>query len=52
MVARSPVMKAGSILGTTLFDRVSPQMTIYKDEIFGPVLLVLRVEPWMPRSSR
>jgi malonate-semialdehyde dehydrogenase (acetylating) / methylmalonate-semialdehyde dehydrogenase len=34
----------GFFLGTTLFDEVSPQMTIYKDEIFGPVLLVLRVE--------
>ena len=34
----------GFYLGTTLFDRVSPQMTIYKDEIFGPVLLVVRVD--------
>ena len=34
----------GFFLGTTLFDGVSPQMTIYKDEIFGPVLLVLRVD--------
>jgi malonate-semialdehyde dehydrogenase (acetylating)/methylmalonate-semialdehyde dehydrogenase len=34
----------GFFLGTTLFDEVSPQMTIYKDEIFGPVLLVLRVD--------
>jgi malonate-semialdehyde dehydrogenase (acetylating)/methylmalonate-semialdehyde dehydrogenase len=33
----------GFYLGTTLFDRVSPTMTIYKDEIFGPVLVVLRV---------
>jgi malonate-semialdehyde dehydrogenase (acetylating)/methylmalonate-semialdehyde dehydrogenase len=34
----------GFFLGTTLFDEVTPQMTIYKDEIFGPVLVVLRVE--------
>ncbi len=34
----------GFYLGTTLFDNVSPEMTIYKDEIFGPVLVVLRVE--------
>ena len=34
----------GFYLGTTLFDKVTPQMTIYKDEIFGPVLAVLRVE--------
>ena len=34
----------GFFLGTTLFDAVTPQMTIYKDEIFGPVLVVLRVE--------
>ena len=34
----------GFYLGTTLFDAVSPKMTIYKDEIFGPVLIVLRVD--------
>ena len=34
----------GFYLGTTLFDNVTPEMTIYKDEIFGPVLLVLRVD--------
>jgi malonate-semialdehyde dehydrogenase (acetylating)/methylmalonate-semialdehyde dehydrogenase len=33
----------GFFLGTSLFDQVTPQMTIYKDEIFGPVLIVLRV---------
>jgi malonate-semialdehyde dehydrogenase (acetylating) / methylmalonate-semialdehyde dehydrogenase len=36
--------EGGFFLGTTLFDQVSPQMTIYKDEIFGPVLVVLRVD--------
>lgn len=34
----------GFYIGTTLFDQVTPQMTVYKDEIFGPVLVVLRVE--------
>jgi malonate-semialdehyde dehydrogenase (acetylating)/methylmalonate-semialdehyde dehydrogenase len=36
--------EAGFFLGTTLFDRVTPEMSIYRDEIFGPVLVVLRVE--------
>ena len=34
----------GFFLGTTLFDDVKPGMSIYKDEIFGPVLIVLRVQ--------
>ena len=29
-------------MGGTLFDRVTPDMTIYKEEIFGPVLSVVR----------
>jgi malonate-semialdehyde dehydrogenase (acetylating)/methylmalonate-semialdehyde dehydrogenase len=33
----------GFWLGPTLFDHVSPDMSIYTDEIFGPVLSVLRV---------
>jgi malonate-semialdehyde dehydrogenase (acetylating)/methylmalonate-semialdehyde dehydrogenase len=33
----------GFYLGPTLFDHVTPQMAIYRDEIFGPVLIVLRV---------
>ncbi|GGM46730.1 methylmalonate-semialdehyde dehydrogenase (acylating) [Longimycelium tulufanense] len=33
----------GFWLGPTLFDRVAPDMTIYRDEIFGPVLTVVRV---------
>jgi malonate-semialdehyde dehydrogenase (acetylating)/methylmalonate-semialdehyde dehydrogenase len=33
---------AGFWLGPTLFDNVEPDMTIYRDEIFGPVLSVLR----------
>ncbi len=33
----------GFWLGPTLFDRVAPDMSIYTDEIFGPVLSVVRV---------
>ncbi|MEU3166966.1 CoA-acylating methylmalonate-semialdehyde dehydrogenase [Streptosporangium sp. NPDC006930] len=33
----------GFWLGPTLFDRVTPEMSLYTDEIFGPVLSVLRV---------
>jgi malonate-semialdehyde dehydrogenase (acetylating) / methylmalonate-semialdehyde dehydrogenase len=32
----------GYFIGGSLFDRVSPDMTIYKEEIFGPVLAVTR----------
>ncbi|MFX6834731.1 aldehyde dehydrogenase family protein, partial [Acinetobacter baumannii] len=32
----------GYFLGGTLFDRVTKDMAIYKQEIFGPVLSVLR----------
>jgi malonate-semialdehyde dehydrogenase (acetylating)/methylmalonate-semialdehyde dehydrogenase len=33
----------GFYVGPTLFDNVSTHMTIYREEIFGPVLIVLRV---------
>jgi malonate-semialdehyde dehydrogenase (acetylating) / methylmalonate-semialdehyde dehydrogenase len=33
---------SGYWLGPTLFDRVTPEMSIYTDEIFGPVLSVVR----------
>jgi malonate-semialdehyde dehydrogenase (acetylating) / methylmalonate-semialdehyde dehydrogenase len=36
--------EAGFFLGPTLFDDVTPEMTIYRDEIFGPVLVVVRVK--------
>ncbi|GJD42568.1 Putative 3-oxopropanoate dehydrogenase [Methylobacterium cerastii] len=32
----------GYFIGGSLFDRVTPDMTIYKEEIFGPVLAVTR----------
>lgn len=34
----------GFFLGGCLFDRVSPEMRIYKEEIFGPVLCIVRVQ--------
>jgi malonate-semialdehyde dehydrogenase (acetylating) / methylmalonate-semialdehyde dehydrogenase len=36
----------GFFLGPCLFDRVSPAMTIYKEEIFGPVLSVVRASTY------
>ena len=36
----------GYWLGPTLFDHVTPDMSIYTDEIFGPVLSVIRVESY------
>jgi len=38
-----PGFEQGFFLGPTLFDRVTPEMHIYKNEIFGPVLGVVRV---------
>ena len=34
----------GFFIGGTLFDHVTPEMTIYQEEIFGPVLAVVRVD--------
>ena len=36
----------GFWLGPTLFDNVTPEMSIYKEEIFGPVLSVIRVDTY------
>jgi len=40
---RVPGHEAGFFTGGTLFDHVTPQMRIYKEEIFGPVLSCVRV---------
>jgi malonate-semialdehyde dehydrogenase (acetylating)/methylmalonate-semialdehyde dehydrogenase len=37
---------AGFWLGPTLIDHVTPEMSVYTDEIFGPVLSVIRVETY------
>ena len=36
----------GFWLGPTLLDNVTPEMSVYTDEIFGPVLAVVRVETY------
>jgi malonate-semialdehyde dehydrogenase (acetylating)/methylmalonate-semialdehyde dehydrogenase len=36
----------GFFLGGCLFDRVKPEMRIYKEEIFGPVLSVVRAKDY------
>jgi malonate-semialdehyde dehydrogenase (acetylating)/methylmalonate-semialdehyde dehydrogenase len=36
----------GFFLGVSLLDNVTPEMDAYKDEIFGPVLIVTRVETY------
>jgi malonate-semialdehyde dehydrogenase (acetylating)/methylmalonate-semialdehyde dehydrogenase len=36
----------GFFMGPTLFDNVTPDMSIYRDEIFGPVLSVVRSESY------
>jgi len=36
--------ESGFFLGTSLFDQVTPKMKIYQEEIFGPVLVVVRAK--------
>ena len=36
--------ESGFFVGATLFDRVTSDMSIYQDEIFGPVLCIVRVD--------
>ncbi|MGA7782231.1 MAG: CoA-acylating methylmalonate-semialdehyde dehydrogenase [Paraburkholderia sp.] len=38
-----PGLEDGFFLGGSLFDDVTPEMSIYREEIFGPVLSVVRV---------
>ena len=33
---------SGYFVGGTLFDKVTPEMTIYQEEVFGPVLVIVR----------
>lgn len=39
--------EAGYFIGGCLFDHVTPEMTIYQEEIFGPVLCVVRVPDYV-----
>jgi malonate-semialdehyde dehydrogenase (acetylating)/methylmalonate-semialdehyde dehydrogenase len=41
-----PGYESGCFVGATVFDRVKPEMAIYRDEIFGPVLSVVRAESY------
>lgn len=41
---RRKSVSGGFFLGPTIFDDVTPEMSIVTDEIFGPVLSVIRVE--------
>jgi malonate-semialdehyde dehydrogenase (acetylating)/methylmalonate-semialdehyde dehydrogenase len=43
---RSLAIGDGYFLGPTLLDKVTPRMTVYTDEIFGPVLSVVRVDSY------
>ncbi|WP_229296733.1 aldehyde dehydrogenase family protein, partial [Klebsiella pneumoniae] len=38
-----PGFEEGYYVGGTLFDNVTPEMTIWREEIFGPVLGIVRV---------
>ncbi|MDP3558795.1 MAG: CoA-acylating methylmalonate-semialdehyde dehydrogenase [Legionellaceae bacterium] len=38
-----PQYPEGFFLGPTLFDKVTESMTVYQEEIFGPVLCIMRV---------
>src|SRR3954469_16399779 len=39
-------LEGGYFIGPTLFDHVTPEMTIYTDEIFGPVLCIVRADTY------
>jgi malonate-semialdehyde dehydrogenase (acetylating)/methylmalonate-semialdehyde dehydrogenase len=43
---KADVPADGFYLGVTLLDHVTPDMTVYTDEIFGPVLCVVRAETY------
>ncbi len=47
MVADRP---RGCFLGPTVFDEVTPEMFICREEIFGPVVSVMRAPTWTRRS--
>lgn len=39
-----PGYESGYFVGPTVFDKVTPEMTIAKEEIFGPVIPIIRVK--------
>ena len=38
--------ESGFYLGPTLFDHVTTDMTIYREEVFGPVLIIVRADSY------
>ena len=44
--------RSGFFIGGTLFDHVTPEMRIYKEEIFGPVLVRACACPTSPTARR
>ena len=43
---RDEIKRDGFFLGCSLLDHVTPAMTVWTDEIFGPVLSVMRVDTY------
>jgi malonate-semialdehyde dehydrogenase (acetylating) / methylmalonate-semialdehyde dehydrogenase len=43
---RDEIKRDGFFLGCSLLDHVTPDMTVWTDEIFGPVLSVVRVDTY------
>ncbi|MEP1231431.1 MAG: aldehyde dehydrogenase family protein, partial [Litorimonas sp.] len=41
-----PGYQDGFFVGCSLFDKVKPDMAIYREEIFGPVLVIVRVKTY------
>jgi malonate-semialdehyde dehydrogenase (acetylating) / methylmalonate-semialdehyde dehydrogenase len=39
---KHPTLSKGNFIGPTLISDVTPEMTVYKEEIFGPVLLTMK----------
>src|SRR5437764_13442148 len=49
---RSVELKDGFFLGPTIFDRVTPNMKIWKEELFGPVLSWVRASDMQSALNR
>ncbi|MFP3821845.1 aldehyde dehydrogenase family protein, partial [Bacillus sp. SIMBA_008] len=41
---RSEVPSDGYFIGGSLFDHVTPEMRVYREEIFGPILSMVRAD--------
>ena len=39
-----PGFENGNFVGATVIDHVKPGMTVYDEEIFGPVMIIVRVD--------